>query len=81
MKIAIFWEKLFENKKKGGLIMLRQYETRRYQMPQEEIKALVREKRAELVRQQLLIKEQALPVFVLVEGWGASGKGLSLIHI
>ena len=51
--------------------MLRQYETRRYQMPQEEIKALVREKRAELVRQQLLIKEQALPVFVLVEGWGA----------
>ncbi len=36
--------------------MLRQYETRRYQMPQEEIKALVREKRAELVRQQLLIK-------------------------
>lgn len=55
--------------------MLRQYETRRYQMPQEEIKALVREKRAELVRQQLFIKEQALPVFVLVEGWGASGKG------
>ncbi len=55
--------------------MLKNYEIRKYQMPPDEIKALVKEKREELVRQQLMIKEQAIPVFVLIEGWGAAGKG------
>ena len=55
--------------------MLKNYEIRRYQMPQEEIKALVKQKREELVHQQQLIKEHKLPVLVLIEGWGAAGKG------
>lgn len=55
--------------------MLKNYEFRRYQMPQEEIKALVKQKREELAAQQLLLKEHKLPVLVLIEGWGAAGKG------
>ena len=55
--------------------MLKNYEIRKYQMPQEEIQALVKEKRQELVRQQMMIKEHKIPVFVLVEGWGSAGKG------
>ena len=37
----------------------------------------------ELLRLQMQIKEHKLPVLVLIEGWGAAGKGstLSLIHI
>lgn len=60
---------------KGVGSMLKNYEIRKYQMPQEEIKALAKEKREELVRQQMMIKEHKLPVFVLFEGWGAAGKG------
>ena len=55
--------------------MLKNYEIRKYQMEPDEIKELVREKREELVRQQQIIKEHKLPVFVLIEGWGAAGKG------
>lgn len=55
--------------------MLKNYEIRRYQIPREEIAALAREKREELVRQQQVIKEHKVPVFVLIEGWGAAGKG------
>ena len=55
--------------------MLKNYEIRKYQMVSEEIKESVREKREELVRQQQVIKEHKLPVFVLIEGWGAAGKG------
>ena len=55
--------------------MLKNYEIRKYQMPQEEIKAFIKEKRAELVKQQQIIKEHKLPVLVLLEGWGAAGKG------
>lgn len=55
--------------------MLKNYEIRRYQMTQEEIRALVKEKREELAGQQMVIKEHKLPVFVLIEGWGAAGKG------
>ncbi len=51
--------------------MLKNYEIRKYQMEPEEIKESVREKREELVRQQQVIKEHKLPVFVLIEGWGA----------
>lgn len=52
--------------------MLKNYEIRKYQIPQEEIKALIKEKRAELAGQQMLIKEHKIPVFVLIEGWGAA---------
>lgn len=31
--------------------------------------------REKLAKQQMLVKEKKLPVFVLVEGWGTSGKG------
>ncbi len=55
--------------------MLKNYEIRRYQMPEEEIKVLVKEKKKELALQQQLIKEHKLPVLVLLEGWGAAGKG------
>ncbi len=50
-------------------------EFRKYPMDQEEMKALIKEKRSRLVSQQMLIKEHRIPVFVLVDGWGAAGKG------
>lgn len=55
--------------------MLNHFETIQYQMPVEEVRALIKEKRSELVKQQQLIKERKLPVLVLLEGWGAAGKG------
>ena len=50
-------------------------EFRKHPMDQEEMKALIKEKRSRLVSQQMLIKEHRIPVFVLVDGWGAAGKG------
>lgn len=41
----------------------------------EEMKARLRKARERLEAQQLEIKEHRLPVLVLLEGWGASGKG------
>lgn len=55
--------------------MLKNYEIRRYQISDEEVAALARQKREDLARQQQVIKERKLPVFVLIEGWGAAGKG------
>lgn len=55
--------------------MLKNYEIRKYQIPEDEIRALVKEKREILVRQQQTLKEHKLPVYVLTEGWGAAGKG------
>ena len=55
--------------------MLKNYEIRKYQIPEDEIRALVKEKREILVRQQQQLKEHKLPVYVLTEGWGAAGKG------
>ena len=55
--------------------MLKNYEIRKYQIPEDEIQALVKEKREILVRQQQTLKEHKLPVYVLTEGWGAAGKG------
>ena len=42
---------------------------------EEELKARLTAAREKLARQQMLIKEKKIPVLVLVEGWGASGKG------
>ncbi len=41
----------------------------------EELKARIRAARERLESQQMLLKEKKLPVLVLVEGWGAAGKG------
>ena len=35
----------------------------------------LKEAREKLAKQQMLVKEMKLPVLVLVEGWGTSGKG------
>lgn len=40
-----------------------------------ERKELLKQLRQQLEKQQLLLKEAGLPVVVLVEGWGAAGKG------
>ncbi len=44
-----------------------------------ECKRLINERQLELSRLQQKIKENKLPVIVLVEGWGAAGKG-GLLH-
>lgn len=41
----------------------------------EVLTARLKEAREKLAKQQMLVKEMKLPVLVLVEGWGTSGKG------
>ena len=41
----------------------------------EEMKVRIKAARERLAEQQMLLKEKKLPVLVLVEGWGAAGKG------
>ena len=41
-------------------------------------KIVLEEKKAELAGMQQLIKEHNFPVIVLIEGWGAAGKGTLL---
>ena len=43
--------------------------------PAEEIKERLEHAHEKLANQQLLLKENKLPVIVLFEGWGAAGKG------
>ena len=45
----------------------------------EECKKLLKKRREDLAGLQQRIKEAKLPVIVLIEGWGAAGKG-STIH-
>ena len=42
---------------------------------EEELKTRLAAAREKLAAQQLLIKEQKVPVLVLLEGWGTAGKG------
>ena len=42
---------------------------------EEEIKARLAAAKEKLAKQQLLIKEQKIPVLVLMEGWGSAGNG------
>ena len=42
---------------------------------EEEIRARLAAAKEKLAKQQLLIKEQKIPVLVLMEGWGTAGKG------
>lgn len=41
----------------------------------EELKKRIKEAGEKLYQQQMKLKEHKLPVLVLFEGWGASGKG------
>ena len=48
---------------------------------EEELKQRLDAAKEKLARQQLLIKEQKIPVLVVMEGWGTSGKGYSIGQI
>ena len=48
---------------------------------EEELKLRLDAAKEKLARQQLLIKEQKIPVLVVMEGWGTSGKGYSIGQI
>lgn len=50
-------------------------------LSQEEIKKILKETRGKLAAQQQIIKEKKLPVLVLVEGWGAAGKGTLISYL
>ncbi len=43
----------------------------------EEIKLRLRTAKERLSKQQMCLKEHGLPVLVLMEGWGAAGRGKS----
>ena len=47
---------------------------------EEEIRARLAAAKEKLAKQQLLIKEQKIPVLVLMEGWGTAGKGSVIGH-
>ncbi len=44
----------------------------------EEIKTRLKAAQEKLAMQQMLLKDRKLPVLVLIEGWGAAGKGSSI---
>lgn len=48
---------------------------------EEELTARLAAAREKLIKQQMQVKEQKLPVLVLVEGWGTSGKGVCIGQI
>ena len=48
---------------------------------EEELKMRLAAAREKLAAQQLLIKEQKVPVLVLLEGWGTAGKGYCIGQI
>ncbi|MDD3368758.1 MAG: polyphosphate:AMP phosphotransferase [Lachnospiraceae bacterium] len=50
-------------------------------LSQDEMKRILKETRGKLAAQQQIIKEKKLPVIVLVEGWGASGKGTLISYL
>ena len=45
------------------------------QPSKEEMEQRLKKARARLEQQQILMKKKKLPVLVLLEGWGAAGKG------
>ncbi|MDD2972838.1 MAG: polyphosphate:AMP phosphotransferase [Lachnospiraceae bacterium] len=50
-------------------------------LSQDEMKKILKNTRGKLAMQQQLIKEKKLPVLVLVEGWGAAGKGTLISYL
>lgn len=58
----------------GGIFMLNEWKSA--SLPEEEsLKMRLALAKEKLAKQQLMIKEHKIPVLVLVEGWGTSGKG------
>ena len=55
--------------------MLRKWRFERTTEPEEVHKAELKQRRADLAGLQQRLKQAGLPVIVLVEGWGAAGKG------
>ena len=49
--------------------------------PKDEIKERLRVRRDEIFAKQMTIKEKKLPVLIVVEGWGTSGKGTLISNI
>ena len=65
------------NQEREAALMLKQWNGA--EKPSDEvIKARLQTAREKLGRQQMQLKEMKLPVLVLVEGWGTSGKGSSI---
>lgn len=57
--------------------MLKEYKSIE-KLSDEELSARLNAAREKLMKQQMQVKEKKLPVLVLVEGWGTSGKGYIL---
>ena len=47
----------------------------------EELKSRLKAAQEKLAAQQMLLKDKKLPVLVLIEGWGAAGKGSAIGQI
>ena len=60
--------------RKGGYRMLKQW-IPAAKPDKEELDKRLDAAQEELLRLQMQIKEHKLPVLVLIEGWGAAGKG------
>ena len=58
--------------------MLKEWEFGRDNRNKADCKALLKARREELAGLQLRLKEARLPVIVLLEGWGAAGKGSAI---
>ena len=70
-EIWIDYEKVWE---KGDFFMLQEWKAME-KPEEEEIRVRLAAAKEKLAKQQLLIKEQKIPVLVLMEGWGTAGKG------
>ena len=58
--------------------MLKEWKFGRDNRNKADCKALLKARREELAGLQLRLKEARLPVIVLLEGWGAAGKGSAI---
>ena len=66
---------LFSKKRTEAFDMLKNFVFQTERTEKEALKAERKALREQLFRQEQMIKKTKLPVLVLVEGWGASGKG------
>ena len=61
-------------REQGGRRMLKNFERKKSE-DKDALNAEIKEIREKLLAQQQLIRDQKLPVLVLIEGWAAAGKG------
>ena len=59
---------------RGGMLMLKEW-VKEDRPSDEELSARLETARAELAKRQMAIKDKKLPVLVVLDGWGAAGKG------